>query len=264
MARARNIKPAFFENELLGELPPLDRLAFIAMWTIADFKGCFEYRPKRLKLKLLPYDDCDIEQIVGRLEVSGFLKRYSIAENDFIKIINFSVHQNPHIKEKSAGSKIPDIDLSISSGLDPNKNGTNHADSLNLIPDSLNLIPDSLKRNNYNGFDCVSVEELNIPHFDMSLVTDISNLEGVGNIEDIFENQQFERFWTNYPNKTSKEKTRKTWMECKPNLFDILKALEWQKKSNKWFVEGGRFIPSPTNYLLEARWEDEPPEEITF
>ena len=47
MARSRNIKPAFFENELLGELPPLDRLSFIAMWTIADFKGCFEYRPKR-------------------------------------------------------------------------------------------------------------------------------------------------------------------------------------------------------------------------
>ena len=94
MARSRNIKPAFFENELLGELPALDRLAFIAMWTIADFKGCFEYRPKRLKLKLLPYDDCDIEKIVERLEQSGFLKKYSIAENDYIKIINFSAHQN--------------------------------------------------------------------------------------------------------------------------------------------------------------------------
>ena len=78
MARSRNIKPAFFENELLGEWPPLDRLAFIGMWTVADFKGCFEYRPKRLKLKLLPYDDCEIEIIIDRLESKGFIKKYYI------------------------------------------------------------------------------------------------------------------------------------------------------------------------------------------
>ena len=54
MARARNIKPAFFQNEDLAELQPIARLAFIAMWTVADYKGCMEYRPKRLKVQLLP------------------------------------------------------------------------------------------------------------------------------------------------------------------------------------------------------------------
>lgn len=56
MARARNIKPAFFTNDELSELPPLARLLFIGLWTIADYKGCFEYKPKRLKVQLLPYE----------------------------------------------------------------------------------------------------------------------------------------------------------------------------------------------------------------
>ena len=254
MARSRNIKPAFFENELLGELPALDRLAFIAMWTIADFKGCFEYRPKRLKLKLLPYDDCDIEKIVGRLEQSGFLKKYSIAENDYIKIINFSVHQNPHIKEKTAGSKIPDIDVMNKPVLAPNKNGTNHTDSLLLIPDSLKPHPDNLKKIG-NGLIFGSIDDLDIQPFDMT---------NVMNIEDLIPIQDFEIFWTNYPRKTNKEDAKIAWLKTKPDLSIVLQALEWQKESDQWFKNGGQYIPSPLNYIMKHRWTDEPPESITF
>ena len=35
MARARNIKPGFFDNEILGELPALTRLLFIGLWCLA-------------------------------------------------------------------------------------------------------------------------------------------------------------------------------------------------------------------------------------
>ena len=76
MARARNIKPSFFSNDELSELEPLARVLFIGMWTIADFKGCFEYKPKRLKVQILPYDECDIEQLVSDLDKSGFISIY--------------------------------------------------------------------------------------------------------------------------------------------------------------------------------------------
>ena len=254
MARARNIKPAFFENELLGELPPLDRLAFIAMWTIADFKGCFEYRPKRLKLKLLPYDDCDIEKIVGRLEESGFLKQYSIAENDYIKIINFSVHQNPHIKERSAGSKIPDLDIMNKPVLTPNKNGTSHADSLLLIPDSLKPHPDFLKKID-DDLIFRSIDILDIQPFDMS---------NVKSIEEISLILDFEKFWEAYPKKTKKEETKLAWLKIKPVLRKVLDALKWQKESDQWFKSGGQYIPSPLNYINNQRFDDEPPEAILF
>jgi hypothetical protein len=104
MARSRNIKPGFFQNEQLGELAPIERLAFIGMWTIADFKGCLEFRPKRLKVQLMPYDDCDFENIAINLDKSGLIRNYSVQGRRYIKIINFTRHQNPHKNERDAGA----------------------------------------------------------------------------------------------------------------------------------------------------------------
>lgn len=150
MARARNIKPSFFQNDVLGELSPIDRLAFIGMWTIADYKGCFEHRPKRLKVQLLPYDDCDFEVIANNLERSGFIQIYSVQGQRYIKIINFDKHQNPHKNEKESGSDIPDIsekDNGVNElnrlQINRDKNGTAPADSPFLIPDSPIPLPDS-------------------------------------------------------------------------------------------------------------------------
>ena len=154
MARARNIKPQFFTNDELSELPPLARLLFIGLWTIADFKGCFEYKPKRLKVQLLPYDECDIEQLVSALDKSRFISIYSVQGQTFGKVLNFNKHQNPHKNEKEKGSDIPDIyqndaeNAMFSDNLEDieinhDQNGSDPADSLNLIPDSCSPITDT-------------------------------------------------------------------------------------------------------------------------
>jgi len=254
MARSRNIKPAFFDNELLGALPPIDRLAFIALWTVADFKGCLEFRPIRLKHKLLPYDDCDFEEIIGHLERAGFVKTYSYEDNKYIKVLNFTAHQNPHIKERSAGSKIPDLDIKASSVLAPSKNGTSHADSLLLIPDTLKPHPEPLKERG-DGLIIGSIDDLDIQPFDMSNVT---------SIEDLMLNQDFESFWTNYPKRTKKEDAIQAWMKIKPDLNIVLQALKWQKETKEWQRENGQYVPGAKNYILDRRWTDEPPEPILF
>lgn len=164
MARARNIKPGFFQNEELGELEPIDRLFFIGLWTIADYKGCIEFRAKRIKVQLLPYDMCCIDELANNLERSGFISIYSVLGQRYIKILNFIKHQNPHKNERDAGSVIPDIDKDDKSfvekrskyrdleiiennheeiGKNPEQDGTARAESLLLIPDSGLLIPDS-------------------------------------------------------------------------------------------------------------------------
>ena len=151
MARARNIKPAFFKNEILAELDPLDRLAFAGLWTLADFKGCLEYRPKRIKAEILPYDDCDIVQILSNLDQSGFIRIYSVQGREYIKVLGFTDHQHPHKNEIANGSNIPDYNqqaIEIKEEIKkPEKigtslelNGTNPPDSFNPITDSLNPI----------------------------------------------------------------------------------------------------------------------------
>ena len=155
MARSRNIKPGFFLNEDLGNIPPLGRLLFIGFWTVADFKGDLEWRPQRLKAQLLPYDDCDITELANNLELYRFIRYYSANGMAYIHINNFTVHQNPHINEKKNGSSIPAFCESLTQAIDlkelaikteqvPIKDvqlGKNTADSLILIPSS--LIPDS-------------------------------------------------------------------------------------------------------------------------
>ena len=151
MARARNIKPKFFQNDQLGELDPLARLLFIGMWTIADFRGVIEYRPKRLKAQVLPYDDCDIQTLVKTLDKSGFISIYSVQSQPYIKVLKFEAHQAPHKNEREGGSDLPDIDKKdneiselTQDGFNPDKNGTTRAESLFLNPSSLFPLPESL------------------------------------------------------------------------------------------------------------------------
>ena len=158
MARARNIKPAFFNNDLLAEIDPIGRLLFIGLWTIADFKGDIEWREKKIKAQVLPYDNCDVKNIAINLDNLGFIRFYSDSDTTYINITNFSKHQNPHKNEREKGSDIPEytelmrqaIDLKglainpDKSRLNQDEDGTTPADSLILIPDPCSLIPETL------------------------------------------------------------------------------------------------------------------------
>ena len=158
MARARNIKPALFTNDTLAENDALGRLLFIGLWTIADFKGDVEWRPKRVKAQVLPYDDCDIEKLAINLDKSGFIRFYSDGVNNYLRVVNFSVHQNPHKNERLKGSDIPAYSESMrqaidlqgltinldKSGLKRNDSASDRALSLIPYPDSPILNPDTL------------------------------------------------------------------------------------------------------------------------
>lgn len=160
MARARNIKPSFFDNDELAENAPLGRLLFIGLWTLCDFRGNLEWRGKRIQKQLLAYDNCDINKLAINLDKSGFIRFYSDGDKIYLNIVNFTKHQNPHKNERVKGSEIPEytesfrqaIDLKAltinrdKSGLKPEDSTSNPADSLIPYPDSLILNPESLDR----------------------------------------------------------------------------------------------------------------------
>ena len=108
MARSRIIKPGFFNNDILAEIPPLGRLLFAGLWTIADRAGRLEDRPKRIKATLLPYDECDVDALLADLHRRGFIYRYGKGLNAFIQITNWDRHQQPHIKEAASTIPAPD------------------------------------------------------------------------------------------------------------------------------------------------------------
>jgi len=102
MARARNIKPGLFKNELLVEQSLFVRLLFVGLWTLADREGRLEDRPKRIRLELFPYDNDDVDSALNILVENGFIVRYQAAGFNVIHIVNFLKHQTPHGTEKDS------------------------------------------------------------------------------------------------------------------------------------------------------------------
>ena len=178
MSRSRNIKPGFLLNDKLGELDPLARLLFIGFWTVADYKGEFEWREKRLKAQLLPYDDCDIKKLAINLDNSGFIRFYSDGAEIYCKVVNFNVHQNPHKNEREKGSDIPTMTESMRqavdlkgltinrdlSGLNQENSDSDPADSLFLIPDSCSLIPEKIHTSKPTVPPCPHLEIIKLYH----------------------------------------------------------------------------------------------------
>jgi hypothetical protein len=143
MARARNIKPGFFANEELVELEFSTRLLFIGLWTIADREGRLEDKPKRIKMALFPADNLDVDEALDGLQKHGFIQRYEVDGGQYIQILAFSKHQNPHRDEKQSTIPAP-CEHRASTVQTQDKHSSNRADS--LIPDPLNsdsLIPES-------------------------------------------------------------------------------------------------------------------------
>ena len=80
--------------------------------------------------------------------------------------------------------------------------------------------------------------------------------------------ERFEKFWAAYPKcrRTGKGAARKAFAKLKvtEELLDtMLKALERQKQSSQWNRDGGQYIPMPSTWLNQTRWEDDA-EDVPF
>ena len=153
MSRSRNIKPGFFKNELLVELPFEYRLLFIGLWTYADREGRFEDRPTRIRMDLFPADSIDINAGLQALNDAGFILRFQHKGKGFCQVLAWHKHQNPHFREKKSDIESPEsLGLCVlhkeekpeaSTGKDSGKPETS-PEVARLIPDS--LIPDSKEK----------------------------------------------------------------------------------------------------------------------
>ena len=152
MARARNIKPGFFRNADLVELPMEARLLFIGLWTLADRAGRLEDRPKQIKMDVFPADSVDVDGALDLIDATGMLARYEVGGKRYIQITNFTKHQNPHRDEKA--STLPDMHGNAAeSEQEPTVHGASTVQArckddfdtiaIGLTPESRSLKPDS-------------------------------------------------------------------------------------------------------------------------
>jgi hypothetical protein len=262
MARSRNIKPGFFDNEVLGELPALTRLLFIGLWCLADREGRLHDRPKRIKKELLGYDDVtadDVDTMLQQLDDNGFITRYRVENEQYIQVINFLKHQNPHCKEQA--SVIPP----------PGGNVTGNQTDETSREMGLGVVADHVKgRTESTSMDSES------SHTDRDLQTSPADDEQETGKDT--ENKParkaaspdwktaktpleigFCKFWDAYPNvrKRAKPACWRKWQVIKPDeamLEQMLRTIQAYSQTSEW--KRG-YVPMPLTWLNQGRWEDE-------
>ena len=108
MARIRSIKPEFFRHEELQELGAIPMLVFAGLWCLSDKNGVFEWKPKHIKLDILPFMDFDIVEVMAQLEAAGLIQQFSDDSRQYGFIPRFNKHQTLQSKERDAPSRMPE------------------------------------------------------------------------------------------------------------------------------------------------------------
>jgi hypothetical protein len=230
MARIRTVKPEFFRHETLQELEIRNQgkypmLVFCGLWGHCDRNGSFEWRPRYLKLDILPFLDFDMDETLALLEGAKLVLKYDANGRIYGWIPSFKSHQIISGKEASASGKYPE--------------------------------PTGEQKGKCLGSDREnpgSIREVSEQH--------PGKQEGKGKERNktIAPSGAFELFWAAYPKRKSRGQAERAWSKINPNeqlTAEILAGVERAKTSAEWVKDDGQFIPYPASWLNAKGWLDE-------
>ncbi|MFN3806758.1 hypothetical protein [Asticcacaulis sp.] len=95
MARIRSVHPSLFTDADWVECSPMARLLIIGLWTHADDQGLFVWRPKEIKMSLMPGDDVNVASLLTELTAAGLIRGYEVDGKAYGAIKNFRKWQRP-------------------------------------------------------------------------------------------------------------------------------------------------------------------------
>lgn len=223
----RIIKESICASDTIDCLSWFEEVFFYRLMVNVDDYGRLDARPAILKARMFPLktnvSEKTIAETLSKLESAGLLQTYSVNEKPFLALITWAEHQTI----RNLKSKYPSPDDADSTAIEINCNQL-QADASkcprNPIQSESNPIQFKSKSNPI----------------------------------------AFDRFWTVYPKKTAKAVAQKAFDKIAPDdalLDTMIKSVESFKKTQQWLKDDGQYIPNPTTWLNQRRWEDELPQQ---
>lgn len=219
MARIRYIKPEFFFDEDLAQLPPLYRLAFAGLWCQADREGRLKDRPNALKVHIVPFDDIDFELVLSELSKPkpihnscAFITRYEVNGEKYIQINKFTEHQRPHHSEQST-----------------------------CIP-AMNTVKTRCMKRVLPLYTPMETEKGTETETDKGAQVDFDKLW---------------KEYPNKKNKQMSEKYFFKLNPDSDLVEKIFSFIQSARKSIEWTKDNGQYVPMFSTFLNNKRWEDE-------
>lgn len=237
MARIRTIKPEFWKNEALSELPEATHMLAASLLNYADDAGYFNANPRLIQAECFPLRELSVSVQESLIHLSrvGYLKLGKGEDGrDYGLICSFSQHQ---VINRPTASKIAVLSIDWTPSL------------------------------NAHGVVC----EVSLPEGKgREQGTGNGEREGKGSrSEDLLslcsdDAPSFEAFWDRFGNKTAKANAQKAWSKLKTDdriaAFDA--SLGWL---SKWQSRHPGASPlHPATFLNNRRWEDEQPQQSGF
>ena len=241
MPRKRMIKPEFWTDEKIIELPIPGRLLFIGLLNFADDEGIFRNSPKSIKCEVFPADSeptaNDVKDYMElMLNLKLIVKGEDLEGNELLKIKNWHDHQKINhptpskyiFKPLLGGDSVsPKVELSEDS---VSPNGELSEDSLTISIDSISSL------NSINSI----------------------NKSANKNLEKQNEDFSFAHIWKSYPKKKNKEQSEKAFKKLSKKEFDIFNA-GLSRHLEYWSVNDVdvQFIPLLSTFINKKRYNDE-------
>lgn len=224
MARIRTIKPEFWVDDVMVELPFEARLLFIGLWNFVDDEGFIEDKPKRIKMQIFPADDVLIEDSLSALCDAGRLHSFDSDQGPLLQVANWGRHQ-----------KINRATATRFSGITPRNRPSSVSAHAPISDDSRG------KGKERKGKDLNPLPD-----------------ESGGDPKSIYPDD-FEQWWKSYPRKTAKGDALKAWKQLKrdrvlPVVDDLIAATEAYASRE----QRAEFQKYPAGWLRGHMWNDEP------
>lgn len=92
MPKGRHLKPDFFTDKRMVSVSPLARILYQGLWCFAADCGHLDDEPIEFKMRILPADACDVDELLGELVREGRVVRAIVNGAPLIYLPTLAVH----------------------------------------------------------------------------------------------------------------------------------------------------------------------------
>lgn len=220
----RILKESVCTSDTIASLSDFEYRVWTCLILLADDAGRGDARPAIIKGRGFPLRDRvtskDIDAAVHGLAGKGCISLYTVGGKSYYYFPTWSEHQR--VRDVKPKYPAPEESAEICGELPQSAAGCGE------------LRPESESESNTN------------PNPESKSESDAHGRE-----------DDFDLFWKAYPKKTGKQEARKAFKKVSAPVSVLIDAIEKQKTWSQWQRDNGQYIPNPSTWLNQGRWEDE-------
>ena len=245
MPKGRHLKPDFFTDKNIVSVSPLARLLFQGLWCYAADCGHLDDEPLEFKLRILPADNCDVDELLTELADQGRIVR----EKGAIYIPTLAKHGR--------------VDKRYETACDACKARREHAEK-GTSEQGSHGVNTTGPRSEHDV-----TTRAGTPNHDADGDGDgdgdkntRSSFPPSGSSTDV--EREFDDWWKHYPRKVGKGQARKAYRAARKKTTPETLTSALAAQRSILLARGERFCPHAATWLNGERWDDQQSQHLAL